>query len=39
MNHGRRLIGDFLPVNSVGEAAASEPGTKALIGAPRLWWA
>ena len=33
----RRLIEDFLPVNSVGEAAASEPRTKGHISTLHVW--
>jgi len=33
----RRLIEDFLPVNSVGEAASSEPRTKGHISTLHVW--
>ncbi len=33
----RRLIEDFLPVNSLGEAAASEPRTKGHISTMHVW--
>lgn len=37
MNDDRRLIEDFLPVNSVGEAASSEPRTKGHISTLHVW--
>jgi len=37
MNNDRRLIEDFLPVNSVGEAASSEPRTKGHISTLHVW--
>jgi len=35
--HDRRLIEDYLPVNSVGEAASSEPRTKGHISTLHVW--
>jgi len=37
MMDDRRLIEDFLPVNSLGEAAASEPRTKGHISTMHVW--
>lgn len=37
MSDDRRLIEDFLPVNSVGEAASSEPRTKGHISTLHVW--
>ena len=37
MTKDRRLIEDFLPVNSVGEAASSEPRTKGHISTLHVW--
>lgn len=37
MTDDRRLIEDFLPVNSVGEAASSEPRTKGHISTLHVW--
>lgn len=37
MTNDRRLIEDFLPVNSVGEAASSEPRTKGHISTLHVW--
>ena len=37
MNDDRRLIEDFLPVGSLGEAASSEPRTKGHISTLHVW--
>ncbi|MEW6264617.1 MAG: DUF1156 domain-containing protein [Thermodesulfobacteriota bacterium] len=37
MNNDRRLIEDFLPVNSVEKAASSEPRTKGHISTLHVW--
>ncbi len=37
MNDDRRLIEDYLPVGSLGEAASSEPRTKGHISTMHVW--
>lgn len=37
MSYDRRLIEDFLPVNTLGEAASSEPRTKGHISTLHVW--